>query len=368
MIPLFDLKAQYQSLEPEIDYACLRVLASGHYIQGEEVEALESEIALYLGVRRAVAVASGTDALILSMRALDIGPNDEVIVPAFSFWATASAVLHVGAKPVFVDVEKSDLNLSPARIIPQINRRTRAVIPVHLYGNPANMNAIREIARGHGLYVIEDAAQSFGAVVPSMGYAGTIGTCGCFSFFPTKPLGCCGDGGMVVTNDDEIATRIRRLRSHGWTKKYRPEVLGYNSRLDAMQAAILRAKLPHVQDWIRRRNYWAEMYKPEFYVNHINVIDQPLSFITSARHLFVLDIKNRDAVAAKLKERGIETGIYYPLPLPKCIPVYEPKFDNAFPVAERASQHVIAIPCYAEMTQEQVDYVAANVLEAVKNA
>src|SRR3972149_179694 len=264
MIPLFDLKAQYQSIKREIDAAVSRVLSNGRYIGGDEVKALENEICGYRGVRHAVAVASGTDALILALRALNIGAGDEVIVPAFSFWATASAVLHVGATPVFVDVEKSDLNISPARIGSKITHRTRAIIAVYLYGNPANMKAIREIAKGHGLYVIEDTAQAFGATVPDMGYAGTIGNCGCFSFFPTKPLGCAGDGGMVVPNIDGVAANVRRLRSHGWTQKYNPEVLGYNSRLDTIQAAILRAKLPPVLDWIRGRNYWAEMYKPEF--------------------------------------------------------------------------------------------------------
>lgn len=365
MIPLFDLKAQYQSIKPEIDDAVSRVMSSGHYIQGEEVEALENEICGYLNVKYAVAVASGTDALILSLRALDIGAGDEVIVPAFSFWATASAVLHVGATPIFVDVEKSDLNINPVRISSKITHRTRAVIAVHLYGNPANMRAIKEICTNQGIYVIEDAAQAFGATVPDMGYAGAIGTVGCFSFFPTKPLGCAGDGGMVVTNIDDIAANVRRLRSHGWTRKYYPEILGYNSRLDAIQAAILGVKLPHVQDWIRRRNYWAEMYKPEFYANHINVIDQPLHWKTSARHLFVLAVKNRDAVATRLKEKGIETGVYYPLPLPLCNPVYNQNYGKTFPVAERASRNVLAIPCYAEMTPDQVDYVAENVVEAV---
>lgn len=251
-IPLMDMVAQYRSIQSEIDEAIRQVLEAGQFILGPNVAALEKEIAVYLGVKRGVGVASGTDALLLAMRALEIGDGDEVIVPSYTFFATAGAVLLAGATPVCVDVEPKNYTIDVQQIAERITPRTKAIIPVHLYGHPAEMTAVMELARTHGLKVIEDNAQAFGAEYRGR-KTGSMGDVACLSFFPSKNLGGCGDGGMVVTNDDQLADRVRMLRAHGWRKKYFPEMLGYNSRLDELQAAILRVKLRHIDEWNQRR-------------------------------------------------------------------------------------------------------------------
>ena len=248
MIPLVDLTAQYHSIKEEIDAAVSATLESGHFILGPAVSTFEQSVASYLGVEQAIGLASGTDALVLALRALNIGPGDEVIVPAYTFFATAGTVMSVGAKPVFVDIDPASYEIDVTQIKDRITPRTKAIIPVHLYGHPAEMDPILEIAKGHNLKVIEDNAQGFGAEYKGK-KTGSLGDIACLSFFPTKNLGAYGDGGMVVTNDPALAERMRRLRTHGWKKKYYSEEVGYNSRLDALQAAILQAKLPHVDAW-----------------------------------------------------------------------------------------------------------------------
>ncbi len=259
MIPLLDLVTQYQSIKPEIDAAIQDVLNSGKFILGPQEKAFEQEIADYLGVRHAVGLASGTDALIIALRAAGIGPGDEVIVPAYSFFATAGAVLSVGATPVFVDITPDTYLLDTRQLPEALTERTRAIIPVHLYGQAADMDGILAFARQHNLIVIEDNAQAFGAEYKGK-KTGSLGDLGCLSFFPSKNLGGYGDGGMLVTNDDELAKQARMLRTHGWQKKYFPEILGYNSRLDELQAAILRVKLKYVDGWNAQRCQVASWY------------------------------------------------------------------------------------------------------------
>ncbi|HEY6072064.1 MAG TPA: DegT/DnrJ/EryC1/StrS family aminotransferase, partial [Anaerolineales bacterium] len=259
MIPLVDLTAQYHALRSDIDRSVQEVLENGHFILGPNVTAFEQEVATYLGVKHAIGLASGTDALVIALKAIGVGPGDEVIVPAFTFFATAGAVMLVGAKPVFVDVFHDTYCLDVEQIEDRVSSRTKAILPVHLYGQPADMDAIDKISRQHGLKIIEDNAQAFGAEYHGL-KTGSLGDIGCLSFFPTKNLGGNGDGGMVVTNDDGLAERMRMLRAHGWKQKYFPEMLGYNSRLDEIQAAILRVKLPQVEAWNARRREIARHY------------------------------------------------------------------------------------------------------------
>ncbi len=363
-VPLLDLVAQYQTIKPEIDVAIQRVLDSGHFILGEEVAALENEVAAYLGVGHGIGVASGTDALILALRALEIGPGDEVIIPAYTFFATAGAVLHVGAKPALVDIESRTYCMDVEQIQAAITPATKAVIPVHLYGYPAEMDAISTIAREHGLKVIEDNAQAFGAAYHGR-KTGALGDIGCLSFFPSKNLGGYGDGGMVVTDDPELAEKVRMLRTHGWQKKYFPEILGYNSRLDALQAAILRVKLRYLDAWNERRRELAADYQGQ--LSGLAGVTTPYE-APEARHvyhLYVLQLAQRNQVQQKLKDAGIATGVYYPQPLHLTQPCFELGYQGGdFPITERASLETLAIPIYPEITSQQIDII----LRALDNA
>ena len=262
MIQLVDLTAQYHSIKKEIDEAVLSTLESGHFILGPAVSKFEESIASYLGMKSAIGLASGTDALVLALRALNVGAGDEVIMPAYTFFATAGTVMSVGAKPVFLDVDPQDYQIDVSKIKSAITSKTKAIIPVHLYGHPADMNPILEIARANGLKIVEDNAQGFGAEYLGR-KTGSFGDIGCLSFFPTKNLGAFGDAGMVVTNDEALAERMRMLRTHGWKKKYYSEEVGYNSRLDALQAAILQAKLPHLDSWNEKRREISQRYSSE---------------------------------------------------------------------------------------------------------
>lgn len=362
-VPLLDLVAQYHAIKDEIDAAIHDVLESGHFILGPQVAALEEEVAAYLGVRFAVGVASGTDALIIALRAAGIGAGDEVIVPAYTFFATAGAVLNVGARPVFVDVLADTYLLDTTQVEDAITERTKAIIPVHLYGLPADMDAVMELAAKHDLVVIEDNAQAFGAVYRGRKTA-SIGHVGCLSFFPSKNLGGFGDGGMVVTNDEMIAEKARMLRTHGWRKKYFPEELGYNSRLDALQAAVLRVKLRHVDDWNLRRREIARLYtaalQPVGVRCPVELPDREHVY-----HLYVAAFERRDDVKRVLAEKGIATGIYYPQPLHLTKPCRALGYrEGQYPVAERASYELLALPVYPEMSEGQI----SNVSEAVKSA
>jgi dTDP-4-amino-4,6-dideoxygalactose transaminase len=363
LIPLVDLVTQYKSIQSEIDDAVQRVLLSGHFILGEEVRALEEEVAAFLGVRHAVGVASGTDALLIALRACGICPGDEVLLPAYTFFASASTIMLAGAKPVFVDIDPQTYCLDPNQVERCVSPRSRALMPVHLYGQPANMDALSTLAKKHSLTIIEDNAQAFGAEYHSR-KTGGMGEAGCLSFFPTKNLGGYGDGGMLVTNNDAVAEQARQLHTHGWKRKYFPEMLGYNSRLDALQAAILRAKLPHVVAWNERRRLLSRRYNQGLAGLGLRLPEQA-SGTYHVYHLYVIRSERRDHIQDTLKKAGIASDVYYPQPPYLAEPCrslgYQP---GDFPAADRASRETLALPLYPELSFEQQD----TIIEALKRA
>jgi dTDP-4-amino-4,6-dideoxygalactose transaminase len=360
VIPLVDLTAQYHSIKEEIDSAVSATLESGHFILGPAVSTFEENVASYLGVNHAVGLASGTDALILALRALNIGPGDEVLVPAYTFFATAGTVLSVGAKPIFVDIDPESYQIDVRLIKERITPRTRAIIPVHLYGHPSDMDPILDIAIKHKLKVIEDNAQGFGAEYKGR-KTGSLSDIACLSFFPTKNLGAYGDGGMAVTNDPDLAERIRKLRTHGWKKKYYSEELGYNSRLDALQAAILQTKLSHVDAWNEKRRELADVYTERLAALRIGVPVER-AWGKHVYHLYIIRTPHRDELQAFLKKEGVATEVYYPLPPHLAEPCQKLGFKKGdFPEAERASQETLALPMYPELTEEQQEWVIAAV-------
>ncbi len=364
MISLVDLTAQYHSIKKEIDAAVLSTLESGHFILGPQVVKFEESIAAYLGVQHAVGLASGTDALVIALRALNIGEGDEVIIPAYTFFATAGTVMSVGAKPVIVDVDPQSYEVDITKIEAAITPKTKAIIPVHLYGHPAEMDLIMEIAHKHGLKVIEDNAQGFGAEYLGK-KTGSFGDIGCLSFFPTKNLGAYGDGGAVVTNDPALAEQMRMLRAHGWKKKYYSEMVGYNSRLDAMQAAILQAKFPYLDAWNEKRRELSNRY-----TEHL----APLGVVTPVErewakhvyHLYIIRSEKRDELQAFLKQKGIASEVYYPLPPHLSMPCRKFGYkEGDFPHAEKAAKETLALPLYPELSLEQQDEVIAAMKEFV---
>ena len=368
MIPLVDLKAQYNSIKSEIDDAVHKVLEGGHFILGPSVTSLEQEVAAYLGCKHAIGVASGTDALVIALRAAGVGPGDDVIVPAYSFFATAGAVMLVGARPVFVDILPDTYCLNITQVEERITLNTKAVIPVHLYGHPADMSPLLEIANRHGLLVVEDNAQAFGAEYGGRKTA-SLGDTGCLSFFPTKNLGGYGDGGMAVTNNDELAQKIRMLRAHGWRKKYYPEMLGYNSRLDELQAAILRVKLRYVDLWNQQRRAIASRYTARLSRMGLGTPIETAS-TRHVYHLYTIRLAERERIQRELKSAGIASDVYYPQPIHLTEPCrdfgYQP---GDFPVAEQASRELLSLPLYPEMTEEQQNSVMDNlerILEEVR--
>jgi dTDP-4-amino-4,6-dideoxygalactose transaminase len=358
-VPLVDLVAQYRSIQTEIDAAIQKVLITGRFILGDEVSALEGEIATYLGVKYGVGVASGTDALILALRALGIGPGDEVILPAYTFFATAGAVLNVGATPKLVDIDPKTYCLDTEQVEACISPATKAIIPVHLYGHPADMNPILELAQEYGLKIIEDNAQAFGASYHGR-KSGSFGDLACLSFFPSKNLGGYGDGGMVVTDDEDLANKVRMLRTHGWQQKYFPEILGYNSRLDTLQAAILRVKLGHVDRWNDRRRELAEAYNKSLSRLPDLTLPYQAPGVKHVYHLYVVRSQIRDELQKHLKQKGIASSVYYPQPLHLSDPCKGLGYQvGDFPHAESASRETLAIPLYPEMTLDQVNRVVA---------
>ncbi len=362
-VPLLDLVAEYQKIQPEIDAAIVRVIESGQFILGSEVKSLEDELASYLGVKYGIGVASGTDALILVLRAMEIGPDDEVIVPAFTFFATVGAVLHVGATPVLVDIDPKTYCLSVEQVKEKITPATKAVIPVHLFGHPANMTSLGELAQEHGLKIIEDNAQGLGAYYEGK-KTGSFGDAACLSFFPSKNLGAYGDGGMVVTNDSRIAENVRMLRTHGWKKKYFPEILGYNSRLDTIQAAVLRVKLRHLDSWNAVRRELAAIYNHEFKRFPDFKIPYEAPGAKHIYHLYVIQSSQRDFYREELTKVGVATGIYYPQPLHMTQPCQNLGYKlGDFPISEQASLEALAIPIFPEMTSEQVEIVVRTLSE-----
>jgi dTDP-4-amino-4,6-dideoxygalactose transaminase len=366
MIPLVDLTAQYHSIKKEIDDAVLSTLESGHFILGPTVTKFEESIASYLGLDFGIGLASGTDALVLALRALNIGAGDEVIIPAYTFFATAGTVVSVGAKPVFVDVDPESYQIDVSKIKNAITLKTKAIIPVHLYGHPADMDPILEIAREHNLKIIEDNAQGFGSEYKGRKTA-SFGDIGCLSFFPTKNLGAFGDAGGVVTNDEALAERMRMLRTHGWKKKYYSEEVGYNSRLDALQAAILQAKLPYVDSWNQKRREIAQRYSEQLAPLGITVPIER-TWGRHVYHLYIIRSKKRDELQSFLKQNGIASEVYYPLPPHLSVPCRKLGYaEGNFSHAELASRETLALPLYPELTLSQQDEVIAAVREFIKH-
>lgn len=361
-----DLKAQFSGIRDEIVSAVTEVLESQHFILGPEVEAFEREISAQTGARFAIGCASGSDALLLALLALEVQPGDEIITTPFTFVATAGAIARIGTKPVFVDIDPATFNIDPAQIENAITPRTRAILPVHLFGMAADMDAILEVALRRELPVIEDAAQSIGARYRGKA-AGNLGAMGCFSFFPSKNLGGAGDGGMITTNDQKLAERLKLLRVHGSRKKYEYEIVGINSRLDALQAAILRVKLRHLEAWTEGRRRNADRYRAffaEFELTKHVALPQVPAGRTHVYNQFVIRVTERDALRAFLKERGVPTEVYYPSPLH-----LEHAFQylgynaGAFPAAEAASKRVVALPIYPELREEQQRSIVSAIAE-----
>ncbi len=361
-IQLLDLQAQYNQLKDKMDKAVLAVMQRGRFVLGPEVRALEQEIAEYCGVKHAIGVANGTDALLLVLRAWGIGPGDEVITTPFTFFASAEVVSQVGATPVFVDIDQRTLNMDVTQLESKITSKTKAIIPVHIFGQMVDMEPLMHIAEKYNLRVLEDACQAIGAEYQGK-KAGSIGDAGCFSFFPTKNLGGYGDGGMIVTNDGDLAEKVRLLRAHGSKTKYYHTEVGYNSRLDEIQAAILRVKLPYLDTWNGARRdkarFYSAMLSGTAYVTPYEVAGHKHVF-----HLYVLRSKNRENIMAELKLKGISSAIYYPVPL-HLQQVYNSlgyrKGD--LPVAEQAALESFAIPLYPELTDEQMHYIIAALKE-----
>jgi len=350
-IPVLDLSPEIDLLWDGINTAIQKVLRSGQFIMGPEVTAFEQQAAHYLGVKHAIGLNSGTDALVLGLRALNIGPGDEVITTPFTFFATAEAISAVGATPVFVDIDPLTFNLNVSLIENRITERTRAILPVHLYGHAAEMGALLELAQKHDLYVLEDAAQAFGGEYNGT-KLGTLGTIGAFSFFPSKTLGAFGDAGLAVTNDDGIAETIRMLRAHGAKKKYYNEVLGYNSRLDTIQAAILQVKLPYIDSWNSNRQGVAQRYSDLLRALPGVALPQAKPYARHVYHQYTIRVLNgqRDRVQAQLAEMGIGTMVYYPVPVHR-LPYYA-ALNYQLVHAEQAASEVLSLPIWPQMSAE----------------
>jgi dTDP-4-amino-4,6-dideoxygalactose transaminase len=359
-IPAVDLHAQHASLCDELVDTFRRVLATSAFIHGPEVEGFEREFAAYCGVRHAVGVANGTDALALALRALGIGPGDAVAVPAFTFAATAEAVCHTGALPLFADVDPQTLTLRPEALRQAVRRhpgRVRAIIPVHLYGQPAAMDGIAAVARESAAVIVEDAAQAHGARYRARRVGG-LGTLGCFSFYPTKNLGALGDAGAVTTDDAELGARVALLRDHGQRCKYVHEAVGFNSRLDGLQAALLRVKLRHVDRWNARRRALAALYHAG--LSGVPGIDLPVpaADCEPVYHLYVIRCRDRDALVAHLNAAGIMATVHYPAPVHQQAAFAHLGYRRGdFPVAEAAAQRVLALPLYPDLSEEAVAQV-----------
>jgi dTDP-4-amino-4,6-dideoxygalactose transaminase len=367
-VPMLDLQAQYRPIRDAIIDVVTRVCDSQRFIMGPEVEGMERDLAAYLGVTHAVGVSSGTDAILLAMMALGIGPGDEVITSTYSFFATAGCVARIGATPVFVDIDPVTYNIDSAATAAAVTSRTRAIIPVHLYGQSADLDPLLEIATRAGVPLIEDAAQAIGATYKGR-MVGGVGRVGCFSFFPSKNLGAFGDGGLVTTNDDALAASLRRLRVHGADRQYYHQVIGGNFRLDALQAAVLRVKLPHLAGWTEARRRNAARYDELFAdAGLTGRVTLPVA-APHCRHIFnqyVIRVPRRDAVKAHLESRQVGCAIYYPVPFHEqaCF-AYLGYRTGQFPHAELAARETLALPIYGELTAEQQRYVVAVLADAL---
>jgi len=363
-VPFVDLKAQYAAIAGEVEAALRGVLERADFILGEDVACFEEEFARYTGAKHAVGVGSGLDALELVLRAWKIGPGDEVITAANTFIATVLAIAATGARPVLVDCDPVTYNISPAATEAAVTRHTRALIPVHLYGQPADMDAIATIARKHNLLLLEDAAQAHGAAFAGRP-VGSWGQAGAFSFYPAKNLGAYGDGGCVVTSDAALAEKLRRLRNYGQRQKYFHDIIGTNSRLDSLQAAVLRVKLRHLDAWNAARRVYAAVYR-ELLAGLPVVLPETHPQAVHVYHLFVVQLDNRDAVAQRLREQGVATGIHYPVPIHLQEACQDFGYHRGqFPVAERAAERILSLPMYAELTRAQLEHTAASLRRAV---
>jgi dTDP-4-amino-4,6-dideoxygalactose transaminase len=360
-VPLIDLRAQYASIRESVREAVDRVFESQHFVMGPEVAALEAEVAAYCQTREAIGCASGSDALLLALMALNVGPETEVITTPFSFFATASAIARLGARPVFVDIDPLTYNLNVDLVEVAITERTRVVLPVHLYGQCADMDQIMALCKAKNLIVIEDAAQAIGAEDRGR-RAGSMGLAGSFSFYPSKNLGAAGDAGIITTSDSDFALRVRRLRVHGGLTEYQHVEVGINSRIDAVQAAVLRAKLPYLDQWSNARAQKAEKYSELLEAAKLHFRLTPPFVKNDSRHIFhqyVIRVPEyRDALMEHLKARGVATKVYYPIPLhlQECF-AYLGYKAGEFPKAEAAARETFALPLYPELTDEQQEYV-----------
>lgn len=391
-IPLIDLKAQYEVLSDDLNKVTLEVLSSANYILGKNVIEFEKEFAEYIGVKHAISVGNGTDALVIALKAMGIGEGDEVITTTFTFFATAEAISAVGATPIFVDVTKDNFNIDVTKIEEKITNKTKAIMPVHIFGQSVEMDSINDIAKKHNLLVIEDACQAIGGKYKGRNI-GSLGDIACFSFFPTKNLGCAGDGGIIVTDNDDLAIIARALRMHGSGEngqkaynllnkveeelmttestndtvynplKYYNYLIGFNSRLDAIQAAILRVKLKEIDKWNARRREIVEIYNREF--KELDLVTPACDEnIEHVYHMYIMQSENREEILTKLKERGVATGVYYPVPL-HLQKVYTGLGykEGDMPVAEYLSHRTFAIPVYPELNDDQIKYI----VDSVKN-
>jgi dTDP-4-amino-4,6-dideoxygalactose transaminase len=367
-VPFVDLKAQYQSIKPEIDAAIAAIIDDTAFIGGPAVKAFEEAFARYCGVSHCVGVANGTDAIYLALRALGIGKGDEVITVANSFIATSEAITMAGAQVVFVDMDPRTYLIDVSRIEQKITARTKAIIPVHLYGQPADMDPILAIARKHGLRVIGDAAQAHGSLYRGRPIA-TLADVTCYSFYPGKNLGAYGDAGALVTNDEQVAAAARMVANHGRTKKYDHDFEGVNSRLDGMQAAVLNVKLRHIEKWTEQRRQAAAWYNEALLGSGVSTPVE-LDDVRAVYHLYIVRVPNgrREALQEFLKNEGISTGIHYPIALPY-LNAYKHLGHTAadFPEALAASTEIVSLPMYPEITREQVQYVAAKIREYVRS-
>jgi dTDP-4-amino-4,6-dideoxygalactose transaminase len=388
-VPLLDLKQQYHSLKNELDEAIIRVAESQYFILGPEVEKMEKSLAGYLNVKYALGVSSGTDALLLALMAAGIQPGDEVIVPTYSFFATAGVVSRLNAVPVLADNDPVTFNIDPKEIENRITRKTKAIIPVHLYGQSADMDPIMEIAKKHKLIVIEDAAQAIGVQYKDGKHVGTIGDIGCYSFFPSKNLGCFGDGGLVVTNNDDLYEKLHIMRVHGGKPKYYHKVIGGNFRIDALQAAVISVKLPHLDSWSEKRRKNADTYTRNFIAAGLAEEEGKVKFDGNNKVLlpkavykdspanpknyhiynqYIIRVEDRDGLRAFLTEQKIGTEIYYPVPFHQ-----QECFANLgyskgdFPHSEMSADTSVALPIYPELTDEQLKFVVDKIKEFISN-
>lgn len=385
-VPLLDLKIQYQSIKKEIDEKISSVVESQYFILGPEVTKFEENMAKYLGCKHVIGVSSGTDALLLALMAYDIQPGDEVILPTYSFFATAGVVARMNAKPVFTDVDPVSFNIDPADVRKKITKKTKAIIPVHLYGQSADMEPLLAISKETGIPIIEDAAQAIGTQYKDGKMVGTIGHIGCFSFFPSKNLGGFGDAGMVTTNDDDLAYKLRIKRVHGGEKMYFHKVIGGNFRIDALQAAVLSVKLPHLDNWTAGRQKNAETYfnlfknlglceeEGRLKYDDKNKVLVPKAVYKNSGHKnyhiynqFIIRVQKRDALMEHLKTKDIGCAIYYPVPFhqQECF-AYLGCNNNDFPHSNSAAETSLALPIYPELTSEHLNYVAESIAEFIK--